>query len=130
MGQLYLTNVDFLKNGVPASVIAAFVSFIQPLFRDYSPHGTIDGRIAWLCADEAYWVRIIFLCFFLLDFLPCRSTSSHCVQGGLTPQCSEYCGLGMPHSNLVGAFGLRVPSAYLAHLFNLSKHDVFRDNRE
>ncbi|EJD49604.1 Sodium/sulfate symporter [Auricularia subglabra TFB-10046 SS5] len=25
MGQLYLTNVDFLKNGVPASVIAAFV---------------------------------------------------------------------------------------------------------
>jgi phosphate transporter len=26
MGQLYLTNVDFLKNGVPASVIAALVS--------------------------------------------------------------------------------------------------------
>ena len=25
MGQLYLTNVDFLKNGVPASVIAALV---------------------------------------------------------------------------------------------------------
>ncbi|KZV90857.1 Sodium/sulfate symporter [Exidia glandulosa HHB12029] len=25
MGQLYLTNVDFLKNGVPASVMAAFV---------------------------------------------------------------------------------------------------------
>lgn len=26
LGQLYLTNVDFLKNGVPASIIAAFVS--------------------------------------------------------------------------------------------------------
>jgi phosphate transporter len=25
MGQLYLTNVDFLKNGIPASVIAALV---------------------------------------------------------------------------------------------------------
>lgn len=31
MGQLYLTNVDFLKNGVPASVIAALVGFVQPL---------------------------------------------------------------------------------------------------
>ena len=26
MGQLYLSNVDFLKNGVPASIIAALVS--------------------------------------------------------------------------------------------------------
>lgn len=25
MGRLYLTNVDFLKNGVPASIMAAFV---------------------------------------------------------------------------------------------------------
>ena len=25
MGQLYLTNVDFLKNGIPASVMAALV---------------------------------------------------------------------------------------------------------
>jgi hypothetical protein len=29
MGQLYLTNVDFLKNGVPASVIAALVSLLS-----------------------------------------------------------------------------------------------------
>lgn len=32
MGQLYLSNVDFLKNGVPASVMAALVplpSFID-----------------------------------------------------------------------------------------------------
>lgn len=67
MGQLYLTNVDFLKNGVPASVIAALVCSIQPLFENYSPHGTIGGRIAWLCADEAYWVR-----FMLLSFLSPR----------------------------------------------------------
>lgn len=26
MGQLYLTNIDFLKNGVPASIIATIVS--------------------------------------------------------------------------------------------------------
>ena len=26
MGQLYLSNVDFLKNGVPASIIATMVS--------------------------------------------------------------------------------------------------------
>ena len=25
MGQLYLTNIDFLKNGVPASIIATLV---------------------------------------------------------------------------------------------------------
>jgi hypothetical protein len=32
MGQLYLTNIDFLKNGVPASVIAALV--LLPSFID------------------------------------------------------------------------------------------------
>ena len=32
MGQLYLTNVDFLKTGVPASVIAALVAL--PSFID------------------------------------------------------------------------------------------------
>jgi hypothetical protein len=63
MGQLYLTNVDFLKNGVPASVIAALVCFIRPLFENHSLHGTIGGRIAWLCADEAYWVGVLFLHF-------------------------------------------------------------------
>lgn len=29
MGQLYLSNVDFLKNGVPASIIATMVSFLS-----------------------------------------------------------------------------------------------------
>ena len=28
MGQLYLSNIDFLKNGVPASAIAAFVRIV------------------------------------------------------------------------------------------------------
>jgi phosphate transporter len=32
VGQLYLSNVDFLKNGIPASVIAALVRVIHPLF--------------------------------------------------------------------------------------------------
>lgn len=30
LGELYLTNVDFLKNGVPASIIATLVSFFFP----------------------------------------------------------------------------------------------------
>ena len=29
MGQLYLSNVDFLKNGVPASMIATFVRAVS-----------------------------------------------------------------------------------------------------
>jgi hypothetical protein len=28
MGELYLSNVDFLKNGVPASIIATLVGVI------------------------------------------------------------------------------------------------------
>ena len=31
MGQLYLTNVDFLKNGVPASIAAAGVNLFAQL---------------------------------------------------------------------------------------------------
>ena len=34
MGQLYLNNVDFLKNGVPASIIATIVS---RLVKPFSP---------------------------------------------------------------------------------------------
>lgn len=37
MGQLYLTNVDFLKNGVPASVIAALVS-LSPFIDTQNAH--------------------------------------------------------------------------------------------
>ena len=29
LGQLYLSNVDFLKNGVPASIVATFVSALS-----------------------------------------------------------------------------------------------------
>ena len=29
LGQLYLSNVDFLKNGVPASIVATFVSNLR-----------------------------------------------------------------------------------------------------
>ena len=31
LGQLYLSNVDFLKNGVPASIVATFVSTLEEI---------------------------------------------------------------------------------------------------
>ena len=47
MGQLYLTNVDFLKNGVPASVIAALVS--KPSFIDtQNAHHMVQQVVASL----------------------------------------------------------------------------------
>ena len=30
MGQLYLSNIDFIKCGVPASIIAALVGYFHP----------------------------------------------------------------------------------------------------
>ena len=53
MGQLYLTNVDFLKNGVPASIIAMLVSYscrehlISPQCCEFQ--GRFDN---WLLAYE------------------------------------------------------------------------------
>jgi hypothetical protein len=79
MGQLYLTNVDFLKNGIPASVMAALVcvTLLSSSSVDRTLiAGTIGGRIAWLCIDETYWVRVA-----LSSLL-----SSRYVQGGLTSQ--------------------------------------------
>ena len=35
LGQLYLSNVDFLKNGVPASIIATFVSDLSGTCRTF-----------------------------------------------------------------------------------------------
>jgi hypothetical protein len=61
MGQLYLTNVDFLKNGIPASVMAALVcvTLLSSSSVDRTLiAGTIGGRIAWVCIDETYWVRV------------------------------------------------------------------------
>ena len=63
MGQLYLTNVDFLKNGVPASVIAALVRPFIAIILDMQHTNWIallGGRIAWLCADEGCRVCIFF----------------------------------------------------------------------
>jgi uncharacterized membrane protein YczE len=57
LGELYLSNVDFLKNGVPASIIATAVStggVVRP--------GTwvlmlCLGRChSWLRSHEGYWV--------------------------------------------------------------------------
>lgn len=42
MGQLYLTNVDFLKNGVPASILAAAVMF----FAKYEDSADESSRLS------------------------------------------------------------------------------------
>ena len=34
LGQLYLSNIDFLKNGVPASIIATLVRYLSNLARN------------------------------------------------------------------------------------------------
>jgi hypothetical protein len=47
MGQLYLTNVDFLKNGVPASVIAALVS-LPSLIDTQNAHHMVQQVVASL----------------------------------------------------------------------------------
>jgi len=45
MGQLYLTNIDFLKNGVPASIIAASVNIV---FQYENAHSRIEQVVATL----------------------------------------------------------------------------------
>jgi hypothetical protein len=122
MGQLYLTNVDFLRNGVPASVIAALVSL--PHFHRYtecSPHGTTGCRITRLCVDEAYSVRGFFLPYTVLIL------GSRHFQSGLTWRgCERRTGASSAHSD---------PRLLLAHisllrLLNLSKRDSLRSTIE
>ena len=77
MGQLYLTNVDFLKNGVPASVIAALVRPFIAIILDMQHTNWIallGGRIAWLCADEGCRVCIF---FFLASSLASLMSFAH-----------------------------------------------------
>ena len=47
MGDLYLTNVDFLTNGVPASIIATLVSGVYGCDRE---RAHFPERMAWLMA--------------------------------------------------------------------------------
>ena len=60
LGELYLTNIDFLKNGVPASIIATLVSFVQHQIRALKNitcflfKGRCDG---WIPTDETHRVR-------------------------------------------------------------------------
>jgi hypothetical protein len=55
MGQLYLTNIDFLKNGVPASIIAMLVSlcwvFYQTVGRSCHQTGCLHS---WISAYDGY----------------------------------------------------------------------------
>ena len=58
MGQLYLSNIDFLKNGIPASIMATLVSFfVFRLPRSVLMYrvGRCDGRIPSHASD---WVRM------------------------------------------------------------------------
>ena len=43
MGQLYLTNIDFLKNGVPASVIATMVG--SHILVPYLPYTKLFSQV-------------------------------------------------------------------------------------
>lgn len=55
MGQLYLSNIDFLKNGVPASIIATAVSrsSIECVYEiDFSA----GCCYRWLRPHEGHWV--------------------------------------------------------------------------
>jgi hypothetical protein len=57
LGETYLTNVDFLKNGIPASIIACLVRGTSPLFFSPVSHQRrVGGRYRWVCIDETYWV--------------------------------------------------------------------------
>ncbi len=55
LGELYLSNVDFLKNGVPASIIATLVSL---LFINISTlYDAFVGCVnCWLYTNEGHWV--------------------------------------------------------------------------
>lgn len=59
MGQLYLSNIDFLKNGVPASIIATLVRLpgkfprVTRLMRRFDS-GCRNRRIS---SHESDWVR-------------------------------------------------------------------------
>lgn len=58
LGELYLSNVDFLKNGVPASIVATVVRVIYCVWIIYRlltnpATGCLDRRIL---TDEAHWV--------------------------------------------------------------------------
>lgn len=59
LGVLYLTNIDFLKNGVPASIIATLVSSVHHPDKNiqiikYFYKGCFDG---WILTDETHRVR-------------------------------------------------------------------------
>ena len=117
MGQLYLTNVDFLKNGIPASVIAALVCVAHPSspwWIEQNTHHMVRQVVASLGYTLMKLVGSVFFLFFLLRFSLCRSPGSCYDQSGLTSRLSKDFGLRMPHSNPLGTFGLRVPRAHIS----------------
>jgi hypothetical protein len=59
MGQLYLTNVDFLKNGVPASIMAAAVNVFS-LDAGIVLTNRVGRSYSRFRSDESYRVCIVF----------------------------------------------------------------------
>lgn len=60
LGQLYLSNIDFLKNGIPASIIATLVTNSSSVScsRSMLIHGA-GRRDRWISSHASNWVRII-----------------------------------------------------------------------
>jgi len=62
MGELYLTNIDFLKNGVPSSIIATLVLYrlSESQGRCLTSIFVTVGRIhRWVCANEGHRVSYV-----------------------------------------------------------------------
>ena len=57
MGQLYLSNIDFLKNGVPASIVATAVSDIRLDVTGVRILNFSAGRCyRWIFPHVGHWV--------------------------------------------------------------------------
>lgn len=110
MGQLYLTNVDFLKNGVPASIIAALVRPFLAMVLDIQHTNRIV--LCQVVASLGYALMKLVGCvyFFFTPFCPTWLRScSCCVQSKLTQVYEGYVSLNIPGcqhrpppSNLLG----------------------------
>jgi hypothetical protein len=122
MGQLYLTNVDFLKNGVPASVIAALVSLLS-FIDTLNAHRMVQQVVASLGYALMKLIRCVGF------FYPFYSISA-----GLTSLsewinvtgCERRTGASSAHLDAM----LLLARISLPRLLNLSKCDALRSTIE
>jgi len=62
LGRLYLSNVDFLKNGVPASIIATLVRGVS-CNRDVLTDVLLGSCHCWFHSHDSH--RVCFHCWYL-----------------------------------------------------------------